>query len=56
MTEKPEPNRHVMLLTLGLTKVRLVSASDPFSLISADEPFIPVPPLPAGKQGIRSLK
>jgi hypothetical protein len=41
MTKRPEPNRHVMLLNLGLMKIRLVSASG-FFLPSADAPFIPV--------------
>ncbi len=43
MTKGPEPNPHVMvLLNLGLMKIRLVSASDLFFLLSADAPFIPV--------------
>jgi hypothetical protein len=41
MTKKPEPTHHVML-NLGLMKIRLVSASDLFFLLSADPPFIPV--------------
>jgi hypothetical protein len=42
MTKIPEPNRHVMLLNLGLMKIRLVSASDLFFLLSADAPFFAV--------------
>jgi hypothetical protein len=42
MTKRPEPNHHVMLLNLGLMKIRLVSASELFFLLSADAPFIPV--------------
>jgi hypothetical protein len=41
MTKRSDPNRHVML-NLGLMKIRLVSASDSFFLLSADAPFIPV--------------
>jgi hypothetical protein len=41
MTERPEPNHYVML-NLGLMKIRLVSASDLFFLLSADPPLIPV--------------
>ncbi len=43
MTKRPEPNRHVMLLlNLGLMKIRLGSASDLFFLLLAEAPFIPV--------------
>jgi hypothetical protein len=39
MTKKLEPNLHAML-NLGLMKIRLVSASDLFFLLSEDAPFI----------------
>jgi hypothetical protein len=41
MTKKPQLNCHVML-NLGLMKIRLVSASDLYFLLSADARFIPV--------------
>jgi len=41
MTKKPEANHHVML-NLGLMKIRLVSASELFFLLSTDASFIPV--------------
>jgi hypothetical protein len=49
MTKRPEPNRHVMLLNLGLMKIRLVSASDLFFLLSAEAPFNPVHPAKTGQ-------
>ncbi len=43
MTKKTEPNYYVMLLlNLGLMKIRLVSASDLLFLLSTEAPFIPV--------------
>jgi hypothetical protein len=40
------------MLNLGLMKIRLVSASDLFFLLSADAPFIP---LPTGRQAQEGL-
>jgi hypothetical protein len=45
--KKPEPN-HDVTLNLGLMKIRLVSASDLFFLLSA-RTFHPRPCLPAGR-------